>query len=427
MKCHSTIVKYFLNSNIIHDLVISLSLVNRKPERERRLFFVKRSMEYASRRQTATKYSRENNEDDDHDDNDGNVSRPPSDVPSTIHTLVTSTMVIRSSTITLVALLYAKTTYASSSSWYDNVTFSIHRNGSPDPCGSTSRIDTKFIEAVSSAADKYEIESILTDQIAGMLTEPTSCGSTEMYAGLNMEARQSLYGHCDMGPQRTPILLDHDDLVPTNNGKPLTYTQAEIESGDITTSLPCRWYTREGLRIASIDQLESLAKNVADSNVPMSPSCANPQEGEDGTMCAETTEIHLYAVQAGRPFMFAPAYVGEEFRLDHLKLLPEKDKPIIMKVLSVEPRVFDILHVFTPAEAQEVVEKALAETSPTHQMQRSTTGAKQKTTYSRRTSENAWMTHKQVAVTIKKRIFELLGYDEFLDGHDDGLQVLRYK
>lgn len=34
----------------------------------------------------------------------------------------------------------------------------------------------------------------------------------------------------------------------------------------------------------------------------------------------------------------------------------------------------------------------------------------------------------QVSFTdvLRRRIFELLGYDEFLDGHDDGLQVLRY-
>jgi hypothetical protein len=334
--------------------------------------------------------------------------------------------VLVSSLIVVVACA-ASAAAAVEEQWHNKVSFVIHRNGEPDPCGGTSTFPNDFVDAMSKASDKYKFESVLTDQIAGMLTDETSCGSTELYTGINVEAKKSLYGFCDMGPERTPELLDYDKLVPTKNGKPLTYKSDEITEKGMSTSLPCRWYTREGLRISSLDQLEGLAKRISENGISSSPSCANPQEGEEATRCAETTELHLYAVQAGRPFMFAPAFVGEEFHLDHLQLLPNKDRPIIMKVLSVVPRVFDILHVFTPEEAEEVVEKALAETSPTHQMQRSTTGAKAKTTYSRRTSENAWMTHKTVAVTLKKRIFELLGYDEFLDGHDDGLQVLRYK
>jgi hypothetical protein len=135
----------------------------------------------------------------------------------------------------------------------------------------------------------------------------------------------------------------------------------------------------------------------------------------------------LYAVPAGRVFIFAPAYVGEIFRLDHLKLVPDADKPIYLEVLSTSPKVFDIKHVFTKEEADGIVQRALAETSPTHRIKRSTTGSSENSIFNKRTSENAFDTHGKVALAVKQRIFELLGFDEYWNGHDDGLQVLRYK
>ncbi len=287
-----------------------------------------------------------------------------------------------------------------------SVSLMIHRNGEPDACGSTAPINGVIVERLSAAKDKYELEALLTDVINEILLDKSKCGSDDL---------KTLYEFCDMGPDRTPILLDHDKLVKTQAG-----------------TLPCRWYTREGLRVSTNDQIKALVHR-ATSSTSTSPSCANPQEGD--TSCEEDpvegqgmqTAIHLYAVPAGRVFLFAPAYVGEIFHLDHLSLAPDASKPIYMKVLSTSPKVFDILNVFTKEEADEVVKRALAETSPSHRIKRSTTGTKENSIFDKRTSENGFDTHGKVALALKQRIFEVLGFDEYWNGHDDGLQVLRYK
>jgi hypothetical protein len=237
---------------------------------------------------------------------------------------------------------------------------------------------------------------------------------------------ETLYSHCDRGPERTPILLDHGELMRTK-----------------IDTLPCRFYTREGLRIQNLDQLKAMAGKAA---ITPTQSCANPQDGDDASRQCDgeenndssysapslspTQEIHLYAVPAGRLFHFAPAFVGEIIQLDHMKLMPDASKPVRLKVLSTKPKVFDILNVFTKDEAESVVQRALAETSPTHKIQRSTTsgtGGQAGNVFNKRTSENGFDTSGTVALALKKRIFEVLGFDEYWNGHDDGLQVLRYK
>jgi hypothetical protein len=290
--------------------------------------------------------------------------------------------------------------------WWNGVSIHIHLNGDPDPCGITQPVTMKIADSWSTADNKYEMESRLTDGIASIVDKDTSrcyeLGDND----------KSIYNFCDRGPKLTPILLDHKDLVKTEQ-----------------QTLPCRWYTREGLRISTLQQLQTMVEKARKTS--SSPSCANPQDAED---CNDDTqlqdeisaEIHLYAVPAGRVFIFAPAYVGEIFRLDHMKLLPDLNKPIYLEVLSTRPKVFDILNVFTKEEADEVVQRALAETSPTHRIKRSTTGTTENSIFSRRTSENGFDTHGKVALALKKRIFEVLGYDEYWNGHDDGLQVLRY-
>jgi len=293
-------------------------------------------------------------------------------------------------------------------SWHSNLSLVIHRNGEVDPCGTTEvgSVDSEFVESLSTAKNKYDMETLLTDNIARALEN----GSSKSRCGRETDSNDSnyeyeyLYIHCDRGPEKTPILLDHEELVST-----------------AVDTLPCRFYTREGLRIQNVEQLKRLTEKA--KLIP-SQSCANPQGGDDA---CETPEIHLYAVPAGRVFLFAPAYIGETFELDHLSLLPDETQPIVLKVLSTSPKVFDILHVFTEEEAAEVVKRALAETSPSHKIKRSTTGTTtQGNIFNKRTSENGFDTHGQVALALKKRIFEVLGYDEYWNGHDDGLQVLRY-
>jgi len=299
-------------------------------------------------------------------------------------------------------------------SWYSDLSVVVHHNGEIDPCGSTGRGSIKdgFIKTLGFFSNKYEFETGLTNGLARLLENDRSmCGSDG--------SSNSLFSFCDAGTTLTPILLDHRSLLKTN-----------------INTLPCRFFSREGLRIQTLEQLKTIFDKA---RLAPSQSCANPQDGTDATKDCEdpsqsspslspAPEIHLYAVPAGRVFHFAPAFVGEIFELDHMTLLTDSGKPIFLKVLSLRPKVFDILNVFTKEEADNVVTRALAETSPTHKIKRSTTGSENsdKKVFSKRTSENGFDTSGKVALALKKRIFEVLGYDVYLNGHDDGLQVLRY-
>jgi hypothetical protein len=286
---------------------------------------------------------------------------------------------------------------------FDDVSFVIHRNGEADSCG----IAPSSIAAIQGALetlqdcqgdqlDKYQVESVLTRLLADLLAEGT-CESTEdEYDDQGLE--ETFYGYCDMGLDRTPILTDHDKLIRVPS----------------TDSLPCRFFSREGVRISSLEQLKELAKQSQTAAAECPP---------DEQTCAAGGGLHLYAVPAGRVFMFAPKFVGEIFTLEHVT--GREGQPISLEVLSMEPRVFDITNFFSPNEAAELIDKALNETSETHKLGRSTTGIKG-TFYKKRTSENAWDTHGKTALVIKKRCFNVLGMDEYIEGHADGLQILRY-
>lgn len=329
---------------------------------------------------------------------------------------------------------------------FQNTKLVIHRNGEADPC-SSQKADTStsnaFIES-SKLFDKpldkytkYDFDALVTHALGvgstpkvkdgtsptGVLDDSgAKCSPTwneerhylNFHATTDSNASSSedrekflispFVKYCDMGPTRTPIQLDHGKLVRL----------PQIQS------LPCHFHTREGLRIGSFEMLADLARKTAASE-----ECANPQEGEEGT-CSNggVKELHLYAVPAGRVFIFAPKYVGEIFELPHVTF--HEDLPVSLQVISLTPRVFDIYNFFSRDESSRIVEKAIKETSETHRMKRSSTGASGYNINSQRTSENGFDTHGKEAQAVKRRCLNVLGFDEYEEGVTDGLQVLRY-
>ncbi|GKY95250.1 hypothetical protein MPSEU_000487500 [Mayamaea pseudoterrestris] len=289
----------------------------------------------------------------------------------------------------------------------DDIFFKIHRNGDPEPCGGVTSVTNKAMEQIFQALDlceksslsKYEIEAFLTTLFHQELPE-AACGSAD-----DSTATPGLIGHCDMGPERTTIQPDHDRLVSTSSG-----------------SLPCRFYTREGERISSLDYLLQL---VEEAKANAQRCVKNDGNVED--ICDTSATVHLYAVPAGRMFMLAPSYIGETFRLGHVTDLDEDGKAIVIETISVYPRVFEIHDFFSPTEADALIGKAENEQSATHKLHRSTTGATQGQVFSKRTSENAWDTHGKLALKIKRRCLSMLGMDEYWESHTDGLQILRYQ
>jgi len=165
-----------------------------------------------------------------------------------------------------------------------------------------------------------------------------------------------------MGPKRTVVQNDHDKLVRIPR----------------TNSLPCRFYTREGLHVESLSMLATLAKKAKQREEESCATTAASSEKDDDnsdtkTCSAVVPSLHLYAVPAGRQFMFAPSYVGEKFILEHMT--EDLGHPLEITTLSLEPRLFELHGFFTKQEGAKLIDNALNETREEFGMHRSRTGA----------------------------------------------------
>jgi len=224
------------------------------------------------------------------------------------------------------------------------LSLSVHRNGEAMPCGFVSatagEIANAKVHLNHESMSKFEVESSLTELLLTKLN-PGECGSKD-----DTSRADSFAGYCDAGQERTVIQYDSEQLRrigPEN-------------------TLPCRFYTREGLLVDSVERLEVLAakeKQLTDCFV-------NHLGLEE---CATPT-LDLYAVPAGRVFMFAPKEVGEKFVIDHVE--DAVGERFVMEVVSLEPRVFELFNFFTLEEADQLMERALSETDELFKLQRST-------------------------------------------------------
>jgi 2OG-Fe(II) oxygenase superfamily len=324
------------------------------------------------------------------------------------------------STTTTTESYYCPQAFSSNNIWND-ITFAVHRNGDTEHCASvpssTTALQTTLSKYTNPSScreetlDKYQVESFLTE----FLSTTRGCGPVP-HLNANVEVpdddpASSLLEFCDMGPDHTVIQKDHSSLIPV------------ATSG----TLPCRFYTREGWRITSLTQLAELAVNTTTTTTTQE-ECTVGVDGEEETCVSSNNKdshvLHLYAVPAGRMFMFAPSYVGEQFVLNHVR--DTAGNVVTLQVLSLQPRVFDIYNFFNLDESNQLMDKALGETSETHRFHRSTTGTTGASVFSKRTSENAWDTHGETAMKVKQRCFSLLGIDEYHEELADGLQILRY-
>ena len=314
----------------------------------------------------------------------------------------------------------------------------VHRNGESDPCdrqlvtedpnvGGLSQVSTSLLAAADKlwdgkkpldTYDKYDFDAILTHALVGGLgssaillnSKGHRCGPardtddgrhyTDSAPHLKDVRSSDMIKFCDMGPDKTTIQLDHRKLVRVP---------------DIGT-YPCHFHTREGVRILSLKQLAQFAR---DAKADPPGECTEEERNVDGT-CDDSAEsrggdalrqLHLYAVQASRQFIFAPRYVGEIFELPHVKV--PNNLPVWLEVMSLQPRVFDIFNFFDRAESAAIVDKAMKETSETHRMKRSSTGASGYNVNSQRTSENGFGKHKLeicFLICLPKPIFALICY-----------------
>jgi prolyl 4-hydroxylase len=276
---------------------------------------------------------------------------------------------------------------------FENVSIALHLNGESKHCGETSLI--KLIETLYQAAnemdqcsfifDKYVVEAVLSRAFQNLVGQ--TCYSSEK----DRTEEDGLYGFCDMGTNKTPILSDHDELV-------------SIAYGGVKY-LPCHFHTRQGRRVQGVQDLVSGLTDEAP--------------------CPDALCLHLYAVQAGRHFVFAPGAVGEIIELPHV-MGGNPEQPVYLRTLSLSPRVFDIVNFFRLEESQDLVARVLKEERELWRLKRSTTGPDSSNVNKRRTSESGFDTSSESALKLKMRGFQALGFDDYIETYADGLQMLRY-
>jgi len=301
----------------------------------------------------------------------------------------------------------------------ENLSIFIHRNGEAESCSSTvkvcnlnSDIDScgrELLHAFRSIilsspptenfpkGNKYYVDSLITTALAYFLLPHGNCGVEEIGTETNF------LSFCYQGNDKTPKMPFHHEILPVL-----------LPPG--ATTLPCHFHTREGLRL---DSLESLVNAVTESN--------NVCDEEGTCSSSNEKELHLYAVPAGRVFMFAPAHVGETFTLSHVHSVnPDISPHIELEVISLSPRLFEVKNFFTKDDAQNLIDNILQETVEDFKLRRSSTGATGYSVNSHRTSEGGFDTSSHKAMEIKRRCFSVLGFDYYDDNFADGLQILRY-
>jgi hypothetical protein len=285
----------------------------------------------------------------------------------------------------------------------------VHRNGEIIPCGNTTSANImqemktvleSMNECPTDFGNKYQVESFLTRLFHQTVAQ--QCVSEEKGRSSSL----GFYGYCDMGESKTPILTDHDSLVPIYESSFGSNKDSEA------MFLPCHFHIRQGQRVTSLSHLAQLARNATSPLSSSKEECASDEDQETCTAAAdaaavETTttsqnrELHLYAVPAGRVFMFAPAYIGEIIHLPHVRG-GDPDKPVYLEVLSLSPRVFDLVNFFSKDDSAKLVDRALEERSESHRIKRSSTGAQGYTVNKQRTSESGFDTNGPTAMTLKK-------------------------
>jgi hypothetical protein len=276
----------------------------------------------------------------------------------------------------------------------------VHRNGQAVPCGNTSSADImqelknvleSMNECPTDFADKYQVESLLTRVFHQAVAK--QCPSEEP----RRSASLGFYGYCDMGESKTPILPDHDSMVPI----------FEKSSYGNSKFLPCHFHIRQGQRVTSLPFFAQLARHAT---APSSKEeCASGEDDKETcaaapeTMGPQRRELHLYAVPAGRVFMFTPTYIGEIIQLPHVSG-GDPTQPVYLEVLSISPRVFDLVNFFSKKESAELVTRALEEKTESHRVKRSSTGAVGYSVNTQRTSESGFDTSGKTALVIKRYV-----------------------
>ena len=145
----------------------------------------------------------------------------------------------------------------------------------------------------------------------------------------------------------------------------------------------------------------------------------------------------IFVVPPGRYFIWPTFHVGHIAKVTHVTVpqnifgslmggsKSSRHDVIEIETISIQPKVFKVRNFFTESEADGLIANALKITEEDYKLKRSSTG-QEYSIDNYRTSENAFDTNSDLAKSLKKRVFELLGVFPYEEMMADGLQVLRY-
>ncbi|CAK4691410.1 hypothetical protein AeNC1_007575 [Aphanomyces euteiches] len=100
-------------------------------------------------------------------------------------------------------------------------------------------------------------------------------------------------------------------------------------------------------------------------------------------------------------------------------------KPIILESFNDSPRVFLIHDFFSSQEADQLIDRMLSISDDSQKLKRSRVRTDEVSNI--RTSENAFDTSSDLAISLNKRSFDLLRLGDYKISMADGLQLLRYQ
>ena len=126
-----------------------------------------------------------------------------------------------------------------------------------------------------------------------------------------------------------------------------------------------------------------------------------------------------YGVPRDMRWVFPTEGIGFVRTLPHLGHMT-------LTTLSFRPRLFALDGFLGEADAEALVADALAIDDDEHRLMQSSTGASGYHASNIRTSENAWVKDTATARKLKRRAFDMLGFESYDERMADGVQVLRY-
>nr|AIG55679.1 secreted protein [Thraustotheca clavata] len=205
------------------------------------------------------------------------------------------------------------------------------------------------------------------------------------------------------------------------NGESTDGVQVEIKPEDVTSGLTLAQHLStflpvDGIIDGATNVKETVADRVYNGNGIIVENYDQINENE-----------RLYLVAPDLLFVWPFVEFGHKVSVESSQ--SPTQKPIVLESFNESPRVFLIHDLFTNEEADGLVNRILEIDNEHSKLQRSYVGHENglKKTSTVRTSENAFDSESEIAVSLNKRAFDLLGIGTYKDDMADGLQLLRYQ